>query len=438
MALEVFSNIKIPNHRSGGYYALNASLVSAPLKASIVNSFGSRRHFDLDNLTSHVPELQFWSLIDTRCSPFFTALCSRSSCSHNVALYRSCGLRSSSFRHKKLSLSRNNLCECSYLSFGQSLGWSRGELWGELLLENNYYHAAVQLKKRSSPSADTTKACNFTRRNRLKIKLQPHGFTIVRSHLNFLGKHSSVQSDYWYPVKSLDSEQFLNKEFATQATGRPDFSLHTKLKCLARYLEYGGQVAEDSWECLLGSFSAGRQKEEKPEIHSSWKVQRWRPNRSNHQKTSIRAQFTQAQLLTSARPRQALQPDYFPHRQVRRNCVPQSRDTPPKRDTGIASEKDWGITLNNGKTNESGVNEDGSTWYRENGVDIGDNGYRCRWTVMGGQSADSSIEWKEAWWEKSDWTGYKELGAEKSGKNAAGDSWWETWQEVLRQDDWRF
>lgn len=30
------------------------------------------------------------------------------------------------------------------------------------------------------------------------------------------------------------------------------------------------------------------------------------------------------------------------------------------------------------------------------------------------------------------------VGAEKSGKNVQGDSWWETWQEVLRQDEWRF
>lgn len=28
-------------------------------------------------------------------------------------------------------------------------------------------------------------------------------------------------------------------------------------------------------------------------------------------------------------------------------------------------------------------------------------------------------------------------GVEKSGKNAEGDSWWETWQEVLHQDEWR-
>ncbi|RWW55733.1 hypothetical protein BHE74_00037598 [Ensete ventricosum] len=28
-------------------------------------------------------------------------------------------------------------------------------------------------------------------------------------------------------------------------------------------------------------------------------------------------------------------------------------------------------------------------------------------------------------------------GAEKSGENADGDSWWETWKEVLYQDEWR-
>jgi hypothetical protein len=29
---------------------------------------------------------------------------------------------------------------------------------------------------------------------------------------------------------------------------------------------------------------------------------------------------------------------------------------------------------------------------------------------MGGRSHDGSSEWTETWWEKSDWTGYKELG----------------------------
>ncbi|KAJ4802918.1 inactive purple acid phosphatase-like protein [Rhynchospora pubera] len=119
-----------------------------------------------------------------------------------------------------------------------------------------------------------------------------------------------------------------------------------------------------------------------------------------------------------------------------KSSAPQSRDTPPKRDTGIASEKEWGINLLDEEVKEFGTNEDGSTWYRESGEDLGENGYRCRWAHMGGQNHDGSVEWKETWWEKSDWTGYKELGAEKSGKNAEGDSWWETWKEVLYQDEW--
>lgn len=65
-------------------------------------------------------------------------------------------------------------------------------------------------------------------------------------------------------------------------------------------------------------------------------------------------------------------------------------------DTGIASEKDWGINLNKEIKSESGVNEDGSSWYSDSGEDLGENGYRCRWTVMGGRCADGSSEWKEA------------------------------------------
>ncbi|KAL3603225.1 hypothetical protein D5086_004084 [Populus alba] len=119
-----------------------------------------------------------------------------------------------------------------------------------------------------------------------------------------------------------------------------------------------------------------------------------------------------------------------------RNSGPQSRDTPPKRDTGIANEKDMGINLLNEKVNESGTNEDGSSWFRKSGEDLGENGYRCRWKKMGGRSHDTSSQWEETWWEKGDWTGYKELGVEKSGRNAEGDTWWETWQEMLHQDEW--
>lgn len=64
-------------------------------------------------------------------------------------------------------------------------------------------------------------------------------------------------------------------------------------------------------------------------------------------------------------------------------------------DTGIASEKEWGINLLDEAVKESGTNEDGSTWYRESGEDFGENGYRCRWARMGGQSHDGSTEWKE-------------------------------------------
>ncbi|XP_023002025.1 uncharacterized protein LOC111496033 isoform X1 [Cucurbita maxima] len=146
-------------------------------------------------------------------------------------------------------------------------------------------------------------------------------------------------------------------------------------------------------------------------------------------------QATPAMPFASSQSRFIAKPEILP-RCSPRGSGPQSRDSPPKRDTGIANEKDWGINLLNENVNESGTNEDGSTWYRESGEDLGDNGYRCRWTRMGGQSHDGYSEWKETWWEKSDWTGYKELGVEKSGKNVEGDSWWETWQEILHQDEW--
>lgn len=64
-------------------------------------------------------------------------------------------------------------------------------------------------------------------------------------------------------------------------------------------------------------------------------------------------------------------------------------------DTGIANEKDMGIDLLNEKANESGINEDGSSWFRKSGEDLGENGYRCRWKKMGGRSHDTSSQWEE-------------------------------------------
>lgn len=99
--------------------------------------------------------------------------------------------------------------------------------------------------------------------------------------------------------------------------------------------------------------------------------------------------------LASPQSRYSSKQEKFFFRCTPRNSGPQSRDSPPKRDTGIANEKDWGINLLNDNVSESGTNDDGSTWYRESGEDLGDNGYRCRWTRMGGQSADGTSEWKE-------------------------------------------
>ncbi|XP_059634002.1 protein EARLY STARVATION 1, chloroplastic isoform X1 [Cornus florida] len=165
------------------------------------------------------------------------------------------------------------------------------------------------------------------------------------------------------------------------------------------------------------------------------KVEEW-PFDSKKIPRRVRIQATPALPFASSQSRFVSKQEKFYPRCTPRNSGPQSRDTPPKRDTGIANEKDWGISLLNENVVESGTNEDGSSWYRESGEDLGENGYRCRWTRMGGQWHDGSSEWKETWWEKSDWTGYKELGVEKSGRNAEGDSWWETWQEVLHQDEW--
>lgn len=83
------------------------------------------------------------------------------------------------------------------------------------------------------------------------------------------------------------------------------------------------------------------------------------------------------------------------HAKVIHNCSQHVLFSVSILDTGIANEKDWGINLVNENLNEAGINEDGSTWYRESGDELGENGYRCRWTRMGGQSQDGTSEWKE-------------------------------------------
>eukprot|EP00850_Spirogloea_muscicola_P003632 SM000014S00420 [mRNA] locus=s14:1197090:1200017:- [translate_table: standard] len=81
-----------------------------------------------------------------------------------------------------------------------------------------------------------------------------------------------------------------------------------------------------------------------------------------------------------------------------------------------------------------GVHPDGSRWWKEVGVDERENGEICHWTVVRGVSADGGVEWEEKWWETSDAFDYKELGAEKSGRDASGGVWRETWREAMWQD----
>ncbi|MCL7029755.1 hypothetical protein MKW94_030818 [Papaver nudicaule] len=159
-------------------------------------------------------------------------------------------------------------------------------------------------------------------------------------------------------------------------------------------------------------------------------------SKKNHRLVKIQAIPTKP--FSSPRPGGGTEQKFYP-RCTPNNNAPHFRDTPPKRDTGIANEKDWNILFPHHRDKvdepESGTNEDGSTWFRQSGETLKENGYKCWWVRMSGKSSDG-VDWKETWWEKSDWSGYKELGVEKSGMNVAGDAWWETWQEVLHQDEW--
>ncbi|CAI7837672.1 unnamed protein product [Closterium sp. NIES-53] len=80
------------------------------------------------------------------------------------------------------------------------------------------------------------------------------------------------------------------------------------------------------------------------------------------------------------------------------------------------------------------VAADGSRWWKESGTEVREGGEVCDWTVVRGVSADGSVEWEEKWWEASDEFDFKELGAEKSGRDANGAVWRETWREATWQD----
>ncbi|KAF8401769.1 hypothetical protein HHK36_012715 [Tetracentron sinense] len=81
-----------------------------------------------------------------------------------------------------------------------------------------------------------------------------------------------------------------------------------------------------------------------------------------------------------------------------------------------------------------GVSPDGSRWWKETGIEQRLDGIVCRWTLTRGVSADEGVEWEEKFWEAADQFDYKELGSEKSGRDANGNVWREYWKESIRQD----
>lgn len=77
------------------------------------------------------------------------------------------------------------------------------------------------------------------------------------------------------------------------------------------------------------------------------------------------------------------------------------------------------------------IQEDNVTQNRSSGEEFGPNGYWYRWTEVSGENESGTVVWTEKWWEVSDWSGMKELGAEKYGMNDRGDAWRETWTEKI-------
>ncbi|CAM8932890.1 unnamed protein product [Rhodiola kirilowii] len=93
------------------------------------------------------------------------------------------------------------------------------------------------------------------------------------------------------------------------------------------------------------------------------------------------------------------------------------------------------VTALNNQDNESyGVNPDGLRWWRETGIQQRPDGVVCKWTLTRGVSADEVTEWEEKYWEAADEFDYKELGSQKSGRDAWGNVWREYWKETMWQD----
>lgn len=87
------------------------------------------------------------------------------------------------------------------------------------------------------------------------------------------------------------------------------------------------------------------------------------------------------------------------------------------------------------QASSQGVVPDGSKWWKETGIEQRPDGVLCKWTLIRGVSSDKAVEWENKYWEASDELGYKELGSEKSGRDAAGNVWREYWRETMSQNE---
>lgn len=124
-----------------------------------------------------------------------------------------------------------------------------------------------------------------------------------------------------------------------------------------------------------------------------------------------------------------------------------SRARPPRRDTGIAEEDeafadafaaDGAVAdraADAGEFEEEEEEEDGVRTTKRWGVDRGEGGYQSRWWKTKRECPDGRRGSSETRWAKCDFSGFKELGFEKSGFNESGETWWETWREIYSRDD---
>ncbi|KAL3649023.1 hypothetical protein CASFOL_005426 [Castilleja foliolosa] len=93
------------------------------------------------------------------------------------------------------------------------------------------------------------------------------------------------------------------------------------------------------------------------------------------------------------------------------------------------------LSIANEEALDEGVGPDGSRWWKETGIEQRPDGVMCKWTLTRGVSVDNKIEWENKYWEAADEFGYKELGSEKCGRDAAGNVWREFWKESMMQKE---